>query len=318
MKSTTEITLLPLDTVTDRQESGLIVPMQEGTGLQVVDCGDDRSLTTNYNNLRISGYGETVFPGRYFGGASGVALSALIALATQNGERSMQSFIAEFSAEGFTDFATDLTNKATKRSGVELNQHSAEDNEENDLTIGDHKSCEKGLGCAFVANLGAVLHGADQEWQSSEARRIQAEVGTDLPIEAAIEGVRILQKNITESFGIHRGALHHAQTRSGRILPIAMHEGHHAPNAETALVVDMAGWRSNANRHNDAKLPRYHHSVNLASELLGKIFPEGKLDSSVTAAASLLLATSTRFALSADKPDGLRVELIPQEYSVAA
>jgi hypothetical protein len=42
MKSSTEITLLPLETVVNRRESGLIVPMNEGRGLQVIDCSDDR------------------------------------------------------------------------------------------------------------------------------------------------------------------------------------------------------------------------------------------------------------------------------------
>jgi hypothetical protein len=163
-----------------------------------------------------------------------------------------------------------------------------------------------------------VLHGTSQEWQNDEAEQIQAEVGTNLPLEAAVEGLRILQRNIPKKFGIHRGALHHAQTRSGRILPIAMHEGHHAPNDQTALVIDMAGWRSNANKHNEAKLPRYHHSVHLAGDVLEKIFPEGNLDKELLAATSLLLATSTRFALSGEQPDSLKVEVIPPEYAQAA
>jgi hypothetical protein len=289
--------------------------MHEGSGLQVVDCGDERPLTDGYNELRIAGYGGDVHPGRFYGAASGVALSALVTIAAQNGEGAVRAFVNEFSAEGFTDFAANMSDRAAKRAGVELNQHSADGNEQNDLTLGDHKSCDKGLGCAFAASLGVVLHGSDQQWVVSEARRIEAETGVELPLTAAVEGLQILQRNIPEEFGIHRGALHHAQTRSGRVLPIAMHEGQHAPNEKTAVVIDMAGWRSSANAHSRLGIPRYHHTVNLAGDLLADIFPEGRLDREVTAAASLLLAASTRLALSGEQKDSLEIEVIPAELA---
>lgn len=318
MKSTTEITILPQNTVLERQEQGLWVPTREGRGLQVVDCSDDRPLTDAYYAQRTTSYGVEIYPGRYFGAASGVALAGLVAFAAEHGERAVKDFVTEFSAEAFTDFAADLSDRAMKRGHIELNQHSAEGNEENDLHLANHTQCENGLGCAFAALMGKLLHGTGNAWEQDEADRVNSELGATLELTAAKEGLAIMQRYIPEDFGIHRGALHHAQTRSPKFLPLAMHKGHHADPADTAVVIDLAGYRSNANRHTAAGVPRYHHTPSMADTVLRSAMPEMKLDPKIIQAAGVLLGCATRKALSGEDPASLKIELIPEEYSSAA
>ena len=318
-QSTTPIEVLEQNVVWERTEQGLMSPMEQGFGLRIVDCGDDRGLTPDYYAKRVEFLGSDVNPGRYYGAASGVAIAALITFAAEYGDKAVTRFVGDYSSEGFVDFASNLSDRAHRQHRVELNQHSSAHKEQNATELGNHKTVEDPLDCKFATALGAVLLGANKEWQISEAKNILIETGTDLPIAAAAEGITILQQHIPENFGIHRGALHHAQTRSGRHTPVAIHKGHHAANDQAALVVDLAGYRSNANRHNERQLYRYHHTPGLASELLPKLMPEIKLDPIILEATGLLLATSTRLALSgAETPAALKIEVIPAEYSQVA
>ena len=317
----TQITVLDAASILERQESGLIIPMHSDAGLEVVDCSDDRSLTADYYLQRTEQYGHEVSPGRYFGAASGIAVASLITFAAENGETAVTRFIDDFSPEGFVDYAANLSDRAHKLPGgsVELNQHSDDSKEQNTIELGDHKDRDDPLGCKFATALGAVLLGADKNGQVAEAQNVLSAVGSDLPVNEAADGIRILQKYIPGDFGIHRGALHYSQTRTARHTPVAIHEGQHAPNQDAHLTVDLAGYRSNANRHNDAGLYRYHHTPNLAVELISKLIPEIKLDPRLLEATGLLLGASTRLALSgAQAPTDLRIEVIPAEFRVAA
>lgn len=316
----TPIQVLSHDVVMERVESGLIIPMDAGEGLRVVDCGDDRGLTADYYDMRVQALGTEASPGRYYGASSGIALGALSTFAAEHGDQAVTEFVEDFSPEGFVNFASDLSDRAHGlEQSVELNQHSAEGNEQNPIELADHKHCNNPLGCAFATFMGAVMHEAAQARQIEEAHDILSAAGTDLPIREAAEGLAIMRRHIPEDFGIHRGALHFAQTKSGLHTPVAIHEGKHAPNEKTALVVDLAGYRSNANRHVESGLPRYHHTPGLASELMPRLMPEVRLDPRLLEATGMLLGASTRLALSgAENPDSLRVEVIPPEYAAVA
>lgn len=319
-EAATPIEVLDLDVIMHRSESGLIVPMHQESGLTVVDCADDRGLTPDYYARRIYEKGSEVSPGRYFGAASGIAVASLITYAAEHGDAAVTEFVRDYSAEGFVDFASDLSDRAFSLPGsIEINQHSDNTKEQNPIELGDHKTCEDPLGCAFATKLGAVMFGADKPGQIQEAKEITAVSGINLPIDEAAEGIRIMQRHIPEDFGVHRGALHHAQTRSSRHTPIAIHKGQHAPNEQARLVVDMAGYRSNANRNNQAGLNRYHHTPGIPGELLPRIMPEIRLDPRLLEATGLLLGASTRLALSgAQTPHDLKVEVIPPEFAKQA
>jgi len=316
----TPIVILDDETVTERVESGLMVPMHAGSGLRIVDCSDDRGVTSDFYELRLDQFGADISPGRYFGAVTGIASTAIIAFAAEHGDRAVTQFVKDYTPEGFVDFAANISDRAHQLdSPIEINQHSDDTKEQNTLELRDHKVCDEPLGCKLATSLGAVLLGATQPWQINETRNVIDAVGIDLPLEAATEGMTIIRRHIPKDFGIHRGALHHAQTRSSRYTPIAIHEGKHAPNEQAKLVIDMAGFRSNANRHNQNNLPRYHHTPGLAVEILAQVIPEVHLDPRITEAVGLLLAQSTRLALSGNNtPTALGIEIIPQELSQVA
>lgn len=304
---------------TERVESGLLVPLHATDGLEVVDCADDRGLTPDYYAKRTLNFGHEVSPGRYFGAASGLAAAAMITFAAEQGEQAVTQFIGNYTPEAFVDLSSDVSDRAHRILGIDLNQHSDDSKERNPVELGDHKTCEDPLGCKFATSLGAVIVGANMPEQVAEARVVASVAGLSLPINEAAEGLRIIQKHVPADFGIHRGALHHAQTRSSKHTPIAIHQGHHAPNEQARLINDLAGFRSNANASNAEGLYRYIHTPGLANELLGKLMPELRLDSRILEATGLLLSASTRVALSgADTPHALRVEVIPPEYAIAA
>ncbi len=319
-QSTTPIEVITFEAVHERVSNGLMAPLNEGPGLQVVDCGDDRSLTVDYYQQRSQRFDHEVSPGRYFGAASGLAIASLITFAAEHGDRAVKQFVHDYTPEGFVDYASDLSDRAHHLAvGIDLNQHSSDQKEGNPTELADHKQCENPLDCKFATALGAVLFGANSEWVVDEASRVLSITGSNLPLQEAAEGIAVMQRHVPEDFGIHRGALHFVQTRTSRYTPIAIHEGVHAPNHEAALVIDLAGYRSNANAHNQRGLYRYQHTPQITTEVLPRLMPELKLDPRLLQAASLLLGHSTRLALSGQQtPDALRLEVIPADYTAAA
>lgn len=324
MKTMTEITILTPETVAERKKRGLWVPMDSGIGLKEVDCGDERPLTEENYAVRNDGYGEVVYPGRLYGGVAGVGVAALMAVAVEQGDTAMRSFVREFSPEGLADFFAVLSDRADKRMGVKLNHHSAEDNELHPVVLGKHQELDTDLGCKFEAALGAVCSLSINPYATNEAKRIQSTVGNPGAhslVEAAKEGASILNDVLNPDFvGIGRDVIHHAQTKSGLAVPVTILKGHHAKNEDTALVIDFAGYRSNANLHMEAGLPRYHHSPQIV-QIFEKLMPEIRIqDPKLLEAASLILATATRLALSGGEasPADLAIEVIPEESAAAA
>ncbi len=320
MKSETNILVLEPTVVNDRTYLGLMTPLQSGHGLEVVDCSDDRSLTRDYLNERLEKFGHDVSPGRFYGGASGIAISGIIAFAAEHGDQAVSSLIRDYSPEAFVDFAADLSNRAaTLDQKIVINQHSDDGKEKNPVTLGKKHDCHEDLGCAFATNLGFILRSAGLGNSLDESNRILSRVGTTLPLEEAQEGIDILSRHIPEDFGVKRETLRFAREKRGLYTPVAIHQGHHAPNEKAAVVIDLAGFRSNVNRHNDVGLARYHHTPDLASEVLNKIMPEIKFDPELLAASGLLLGSATRRALSGEaKPYSLSIEVIPPELRQVA
>jgi hypothetical protein len=318
MNTLSHITILDQADVEQRTQEGLWVPMNAGSGLQEVDCGDERSLTKENYQQRNNEYGEIVYPGRHFGGVAGIGNAALIALAVEQGEESLKRFVREFSPEGLVDFLATISDTADKQLKIKLNHHSAAGNEMNPLTLGDHKELNTDLGCKFEAAFGAVNALATTKFTELEARHIAEASIRSLrdQLDAAVEGARVVARLIAPEFGIGRGAIHHAQTRSNKAVPVTILEGDHAANPNTAVVIDLAGYRSNANLHVEAGTPRYHHTPQIA-ELFNELIPETKTDPNLLRAASLLLATSTRYALSGGdtSPTALRIEVVPPELA---
>lgn len=308
----TAITVLSSDEIGQRTEWGLMVPLYGGRGLRLVDCGDDRGPTAASLAARRRRFDGDVMPARYFGAASGLALATLATIALQNGEGAVRQYMDGVSPAGFLGVATALSDRTFGRFGIDLNQHSDDTREKNPLTLGDPSTCTEPLGCKFNAALGAVLLGANQPFQVAEARAVASEGGIDLPITEAAEGITIMQGLIPITFGIDRPTLHAVHANTGRHTPLVILEGQHAPNHQAQLVVDLAGYRFDANTHNGAGLNRYAHTPRVASELLPKLVDDFTLDPRLLQAVGLLLGQSTRLALSGtETPTALGIEVIP-------
>jgi hypothetical protein len=320
MAEITQTNIIPIEDFTRQVETGLFVLSGAESGLQVIDCGDVRPLTDASERHRSDTHGGEVVPGRYFGGSLGLGMSALIAVASQADERFMQDFAAEYGPEAFATFAVDLSRRAQEeRDGLEINLHSAEANEGNDAGLDLDQPPEVPLGCKFAVYAGSVLMLAGGERAFAEARTVMELTGQELPLEEAREGARLLGKHLPSAFSVGRDALRHAASHNHGHMPHAVLKGDAVANDKTALVIDMAGYRSSARRRAEAGQPRYHHTPDIASRELPSLLPEYRLDEGLVAAGSLLLGTATREALSGpDTPQALRMEVIPHEYALAA
>lgn len=299
--------------ISERIQMGALAPYDEiGPGFRVIDCGDERPLTEGHilehSSLRDDD------PARFYGAASGLAIVAITHLATPENAPFLRNFGRIHTAEGFVDFASDLAKSAKELdSPVTIFQHSADANEGTDTGLADHKTCDAVIGCAFAHNLGFVVHSSAFEESVKEARDIASAVGIQLPIDEALLRIERLGEIVPSDLSVHRGALHHAQTRGAHPdLPIAMHTGSHFPNHSTAVVFDFVGFKANANRAVEVGVPRYHHSVDIPSIILPEILPDFSFeDVDVLRAISLLYGTATRRALSGQNtPHALRVEAI--------
>jgi hypothetical protein len=329
-----------------RKEAGLLIPFHAGNGIRVVDCGDDRPLTAEFESMiravdfsspinpdlfhidvdayktqGLIAFGTKKSPGRIFGGVDGLAITVLAHIVSSVGIKELSHFMRTYTVEGLVDFAADLSDRASKLdpdNRMILNHHSAHGNEGNPKKI-NNRSCDDPVGCAFAHSIGKLLHSANLEFVVNEAELVTQAVGSELPINEAVSCIRGLKEVLPENLSIHRGAILHAQKIQGKFVPVAMHEGLHTPNDQTALVIDMAGYKANARRAVNEFLPRYHHSITLPQEILPKVMPEAEFDPNLLQAISLLLALATRRALSGEStPNDLRIEIIPPEFAKAA
>lgn len=320
MPELTPVSAIPMENFAERVESGLLVPMGEGQGLKVVDCGDVRPLTEAAESQRRDIHGEEVVPGRYFGGSLGLGAATLITVAAQTGERFMDSFLDDYGPGVFAAFSADLSARAeAERDGLEFHLHSANGNEASETDVDLDQPPEIPLGCKFATYLGAVLMLAGDERALQEAEAVASITGRELPLDEAREGARILGKHLPPAFAVGRDALRHAAEHGRGHMPHTVLKGDAVANSKTAVVIDMADYRSSAARHLEAGLPRYHHTPGIAASELPGLLPEYRLDPGLLAASSLLLGTATREALSGpETPHELGMEVIPHEYALAA
>jgi hypothetical protein len=160
---------------------------------------------------------------------------------------------------------------------------------------------------------------AGGERSTQEARVVAGLIGRELPVEEAQEAARILGAYLPPSFSVGRDAVRHAHDHMDGHLPHTILKGDAVQNERTAMVIDMAGYRSNAARGVSAGLPRYHHTPGIAAGELPELLPEYKLDAALLEASGLLLGAATRETLSGpDSPGALRTEVIPHEYALTA
>lgn len=314
----TNLVLLPQEEVTERVQQGLLAPVGADGSWEVIDCGDVRKLTDYSLQHRVESHGHDVFPGRYFGAASGLAVTALIAIAAQMGEERLKRFITEHGEHALANFAADLSQRAADTEKTEITQHTANGNEQNDSGF-SHEDDHGPLGCKFNALSGFVLFKTVTSSTLQEAQRIASLSGTDLPLEEAQYGGQILSRYLPADFSVTRHSLKQAGVspdNPARRLTVLDGAGY--TNEQTAVVIDMARYKASAAAHIEAGIPRYQHTPNVASDTLAKLLPEFKLDDSLVKGAALLIGSGTRHALSGEStPHDLAVEIIPPQSEAA-
>jgi hypothetical protein len=321
MSEVAHTNIIPFNDFTERVESGLLVPMHAGEGLTVVECGDHRELTDESLEIRKETIGDVDATGRYFGSEIGLAASALIALAAQIGSEKIHQFVEEYSARGFMEFATDLSERAHRRQdGLFLVNHSAESNEGNPSTLSDGSNeQETDLGCKLATYLGYVLHSATEDSTLQHAQFIESSIGREgLPLGEVQEGAVILAQYFTDEFGITRGALQHAKSEMPHHGPTAILKDSDRPIGEISIVHDMAGFRSSARRHHRSGIPRFHHTPKIASETIPVLLEEFAPDPLLLEASGSLIGSATHKTLE-DKTGHrpIQSEIIPPEYLYA-
>jgi hypothetical protein len=317
MTELTNLRLLPQPEVIQRTESGLISPIGIEDSWNVVECGDVRKHTEPSRQQSIRIHGGEVLPGRYFGATSGLAVTALMSIAAQLGEGQLKNFIAEYSQDALVNFAVDLSERANQV-GTELTQHTANGNEGNDFDLAPEHN-HGPVGCKFNALGGFVLYKSISESTFSEASRISSITGVELPLQEALAGGQILSQYLQPDFAVTRSSLKKADvspTNPARRLTVLDGPGY--GNEETAVVIDMGRYKASAAAHIQAGIPRYHHTPEIAADMLSNLMPEFRLERPLVTAAALLIGSGTRHALSGEKtPYDLPVEIIPPEYSAA-
>lgn len=317
-----ETNVIPLDEFAHRKASGLVVPMSADEGLRVVDCGDVRGLAKGTRDLRVETHGSDVVPGRLFGSPSGLAMISLVALAAQIGEAPITEFVKEYGTEAFTDFAADLSSRAYQQNdGLEMHHHSAVPNEGNETklaTVSDQEHDDGPLGCKFLLFAGYILGKATEDMALQGSKRVGEVAGHSMPLDEAREGARILSQHFPATYAISRQMLSHTLAKHPE-QGVTILKDAPVANRQTAVVVDLAGYRAHAERHVQAGVPRYHHTPGIATELIPNLLPEYRLDPKLLEAAGTLIGSATRDALSGEStPHDLKVEVIPPEYAAAA
>lgn len=313
MSEFAHLDVIPDQILTERRESGLLVPFQGGevASLQVIDCGDVRPLTDAVAEERRSIYGDVV-PARYFGGKTGLATTAMATIMTEHGSLAVTELIDHYGSDAIATFAADLGDRANNVPGMPaMHDHSDTVSEGNSRKLAHEHNKDDPLGCKFATFLGIVVMNSASPEALEETKRIRSITGEDLPIESVHESLVELTNIIPADTSISRAAMHRNVHQRGGHFAVLEHV--EIPSEQVGVVIDLAGYRSDARRHLESGNPRFHHSVGVA-ELLRPLLPEMDLDPKVLRASGLLIGVGTRMTL----PNRPKAELIPAEMSAAA
>lgn len=296
-----------------RYDLGVYVPMNEGAGLQIVDCGDKRGITQSIADFRRMQYGEDISPGRVFGGAWGAAFAMIAARATKLSQQELRSEFGYLNPEAIVDLAVDTADRAIAHN-ISLTLHSDTANEQHAMTITDS---DNPIGCAGLRYASLISECSGNELAFSDATAITDTLGIDLPLKDAQGGITAMNGIMTGK-EVHRGALRHALKRLPNRLSVAILEGRLGSNSQAKMTIDLAGVRSDGRRSLFNGLERYVHTPAIVANLVPRLDPaeHAKTDFGLLMATSLLHAMGVRQVLSGDaNPRALRLEVMPMEYA---
>jgi hypothetical protein len=288
------------------------------TGVKVVDCADVRPLTPLSEIQRraeLGVFGQSPLPGRFLGAAVGLAVVDLMAACAERGPTAAEPLHDGHVTEALVDHSVALGRKAAQKSGVWLTIHSSEGNEGSPVGITDHHECAKPLGCALCNYCGAVLETAAHNPQAlADANEMEALAGEPSSnggfLAAAVHGAQVLSQVIGPNTFVRRGDVDYAIKHSPGEVHTPILAGTQGPLEAAMLTIDFAGIRAGALLLIQAGVPRYHHTIQLATR-----FNSGTSSPEMYSAAALLMASATRLVLSGeDTPDALAAEVVPANY----
>lgn len=294
--------VIDLESFRDRRNSGLYVAIDQGP-ITDIYCGDERIETPPFREKNVT-------PARFFGGSSGQALAAATSLVMSHGEAPVRRIFRDYGAEAFVDLAADISHGAHAATGVNIHQHSAEGAERNPHQLASPVETDP-LGCKFNAALGVVaMIGSDVEQLGDQLDRIHTVTGTD----SSRGDTRLAQESLGivlsilggPDVAVTRGHLHHSLTRTDRVTPFVMLAGDHAPNDQTSVVLDLAGYKAVPSLED----PAYHHTPELSNMVLPNALPEFQFEQRTLTAAGIVIGAATQRGLGVP-----RMDIIPADIA---
>lgn len=310
MSELAHLSIMPQPVFAARQEAGMLAPMHDTP--RIVDCGDFRPATDPHLEQRQNEHGPDTTTARFFGAGSGIAMSGLIAIAAQVGEREFGSLVKDYGPDLLTNFATSLQERVGETSDIALHQHSDEAKEGNPYSLARDHDHDDDLGCKFATFAGMILANATNEAVLLEAQAVASLTGQHLPLEDVARGAKIVQTHLAPGYAVTRAGIRPG-VEGG--LPFVVLKAVPEETAGRAKVIyDLAGFQSSAQDHLDAGTPRFHHTPEVARIVLAEM-PEFNVDPNLLDGSALLLGPATRFTLSGPQnPNGIQAKIIPREY----
>lgn len=308
------ITLLSPEIIEERTQAGLILPgglvdqpenRTSSSNCLVIDCGDDRELTSESFVRRQQSFGPDVLTEGHFGGVVGLEVVHLAALTAMHGASWARKQLDMYDGRYFSVVPAESAARL-KQSRIIANTHSDEASEGNPLLMQN----TPGLGCAFNVKLLDLLRSMTTDEVLADAEALTSAADIKMPLLDAQSAVSGLFSVISERDKIDKASL--AQNFRRYQAPAAVIlAGSHASPADAQIYVsfDPNGTRTHNFRHNLVGKPRYTHSVTLPERVLPYAHEEEVADKSILSSLSLLACVATANALRGGQ-SGLPYEVI--------
>ena len=347
---TQSIEILGSDAIEWREQNGLLVPMHEGAGIQVIGCGDERSWTNMfarivsqidfengpidiehfnavYQSTKVDPDCEPdsiISPARCMGGVNGLAMDMMLFMLLDKGRDGLKELFKKegpYTIKDIVGLCAEISTKANKLDDgpVLACHHSSDRNEGNGGKLSLRNCCSDAIGCAFAHNFSNILSiVAKNKTTLHKSRRISDLTNDKLDLDTTTEVSSELISLLDGDISVNRKIIRHYQ-RNGSFVPVEMHTRDHFSNTASAMVIDNVGYRSNAGLNISKLMPRYHHSLMLSHYILSRIFPEFVKEDSQDKfkAISLMAAMATHGALSDMNKGNLRIEVATRSSELA-
>jgi len=302
MTETLEFSVLGNQEVADRVEDGLMRPLGSNamiaSGVKRLICGDSRSESDELHITQRELYPQIDMPARVFGSGLGLAKAYLVAYAAQEGEAAALAFIKNLGEMPYVTLAAAISDSAYQQGIDIVTFHSDVASEENGLEIippDEHSRGNADIGCRAGQYAGPIVFDVSRPSTINQTISLLQKAGHEVPhdaLSATAEGAEVVGNTISPVAGVTRQQFfdhaidtpRHTSTTILKDTPAGL---------ETAIVMDLIGYKSDPRAHIASGIPRYQHSPGVAEELIDQFLTEHPLDRQLLYVASLALGVST-------------------------